>query len=258
MNCIAKRSASRLAVCVLCLSSLSSLSACGNRLGEQEGVTVRGTVAYLGTGAEQLESPLLEVSLFSTFPPSGLPHAQTSIPDPDFAAGPVAFALNYVRPYDYYLVASLVDAQNPDDRGSIAGGFPDFCALDEARGGLAIPLMAEQSIEVELFDGSGTQDPCKAAAGDDAPAEPGEDESCETEGPGEAFAGFGDECIPDENSGSPDCPDSAPFCAAQPGSPVGTCTIQGCLEDPSVCPPTWGCLDLSAFDPTLPAICVES
>jgi hypothetical protein len=35
------------------------------------------------------------------------------------------------------------------------------------------------------------------------------------------------------------------------------CTHTRCLADPSVCPPGWTCLDLSAFDPTTGSACLR-
>lgn len=57
-------------------------------------------------------------------------------------------------------------------------------------------------------------------------------------------------------AGHTDCGADAPFCAAPPGKP-GACTIVGCLGNAGICPEGWGCVDLSAFDPTLPSICTR-
>lgn len=62
---------------------------------------------------------------------------------------------------------------------------------------------------------------------------------------------FGDTCA--ENA---DCHCDVDFCALQPGAASGVCTRSGCVEDPSICPAGWSCLDLKAFDPDLPSICV--
>lgn len=53
---------------------------------------------------------------------------------------------------------------------------------------------------------------------------------------------FGTSC-----GGPDDCGCPAPYCAIQPGASVGFCTVTGCKEHPSVCPATYGCLDLTAF-----------
>ncbi len=62
---------------------------------------------------------------------------------------------------------------------------------------------------------------------------------------------FGDAC-----ARSQDCRCEVDYCALQPGATEGVCTRTGCVEDPSICPASWQCLDLSAFDASLPAICV--
>lgn len=43
-----------------------------------------------------------------------------------------------------------------------------------------------------------------------------------------------------------DCGCDTGFCAGYPGQ-AGICSHTGCLQDPSVCPSTWSCQDLSAY-----------
>lgn len=59
----------------------------------------------------------------------------------------------------------------------------------------------------------------------------------------EAGAGspFGKTCAT-----SADCVAPADYCAVPPGN----CTAKGCVADPSVCPPTWTCLQ--PFDVCIP------
>lgn len=66
---------------------------------------------------------------------------------------------------------------------------------------------------------------------------------------------FGQACSDSQTHS--DCGCAADYCAVQPGHTSGFCTATGCKEDPSVCKAGWTCLDLSAFDPTLPSICRE-
>lgn len=61
---------------------------------------------------------------------------------------------------------------------------------------------------------------------------------------------FGASC-----SDASECPAPTDWCAVQPPDTTGFCTRQGCLDDPSICPDEWSCMDLSVFSPTLPAIC---
>lgn len=62
---------------------------------------------------------------------------------------------------------------------------------------------------------------------------------------------FGDACTVDA-----DCLCPTNYCALPPGQATGSCTHTGCLEDSSVCPADFQCMDLSTFDPSLPSICV--
>ena len=43
---------------------------------------------------------------------------------------------------------------------------------------------------------------------------------------------------------SPDCSPPAPFCAIQPGQSSGYCSATGCVANPALCPPGWGCLQV--------------
>ena len=51
------------------------------------------------------------------------------------------------------------------------------------------------------------------------------------------------------------CAEPAPYCAIQLGQTEGFCTMTGCIEQPTVCPGGWDCVDLSVFREDLPAIC---
>lgn len=64
------------------------------------------------------------------------------------------------------------------------------------------------------------------------------------------FAHFGDVCA-DETA----CVAPTTFCVILPGEATGYCTATGCLEDATVCPVDWGCVDLSVYGPGLPSIC---
>lgn len=66
---------------------------------------------------------------------------------------------------------------------------------------------------------------------------------------------FGATCTDDETHA--ECGGNATYCAIQPGQSEGYCTATGCVEDPSVCPDGWGCLNLAAFDPSLPSVCTQ-
>ena len=62
---------------------------------------------------------------------------------------------------------------------------------------------------------------------------------------------LGDTC-----TSAADCHCDVNYCGIQPGETSGACTRTGCVEDPSVCPEDWSCMDLKVFNPSLPSICV--
>jgi hypothetical protein len=63
---------------------------------------------------------------------------------------------------------------------------------------------------------------------------------------------FGDSC-----TAQTDCHCPTDYCALMPGAAMGTCTRTGCDKDPSICPASYTCLDLGAFQPGLPHICYK-
>jgi hypothetical protein len=88
-------------------------------------------------------------------------------------------------------------------------------------------------------------------------AEDGDDEDggslmsdAEVEPPGDPYEGFGDECA-DEG----DCPEGL-ICGA-PQLPM--CTQVNCLDEPSICPPDWTCVDTAGAspDPSVTSICLK-
>lgn len=51
-----------------------------------------------------------------------------------------------------------------------------------------------------------------------------------------------------------ECTGETDYCSEPPGEPR-FCTRSGCVDDPSLCPDDWTCMDLSIFAPGLPSIC---
>src|SRR5688572_12506622 len=66
----------------------------------------------------------------------------------------------------------------------------------------------------------------------------------------QAFPHFGDVC-----AAATECALPTSFCMILPGAEAGYCTAVGCLEDATICPAGWECLDLSVYQPGLPAVC---
>jgi hypothetical protein len=83
------------------------------------------------------------------------------------------------------------------------------------------------------------------AATPDAAAPSSPDALVESEA-GTSSAAFGKTCTT-----SAECAAPADFCATPPGN----CTSTGCEVDPTVCPPTWTCFDLTPYGTAL-HICI--
>ncbi|MFC1641843.1 hypothetical protein ACFL5O_04015 [Myxococcota bacterium] len=97
-----------------------------------------------------------------------------------------------------------------------------------------------------------------AGCGDSSDGNDGTNSSAMSTGSegGGAATGSGASDFEDACKKTADCSAPMDFCAIVPGETEGICTRQGCLDDPSLCPDQWDCLDLSAFEPGGPAFCV--
>jgi len=95
------------------------------------------------------------------------------------------------------------------------------------------------SVDSGLIDSGGTKDAGPTAPGNDADVTP----------TGCADSTFGSACFT-----ATDCGCDTGFCAAMP-SQQGFCTHSGCLQDTSVCPSGWTCMDLSAYGQQGLSIC---
>lgn len=75
--------------------------------------------------------------------------------------------------------------------------------------------------------------------------------SDEDSGDDDPYAGFGDPCTSND-----DCNDNAPVCGRPP---FQVCTQTGCMEEPTLCPPTWTCFDVTGLsgDPNITSACVN-
>lgn len=58
---------------------------------------------------------------------------------------------------------------------------------------------------------------------------------------------FDDPCT--RHDSPTDCPCSAYICVAEQMDQEGYCSRLGCLDDETICPSGWDCLDVEAFDP---------
>lgn len=92
----------------------------------------------------------------------------------------------------------------------------------------------------------------KASAGQSS-ADAGADASLACSADAASSGQFGSTCTDDSQCACP-----APVCAVQPGQTMGFCTQVRCAEDPSICPPGWSCVDLTAIDPSYPPTCLQT
>ncbi|HOU92050.1 MAG TPA: hypothetical protein PLU22_13455 [Polyangiaceae bacterium] len=170
------------------------------------------------------------------------------------------------------LVPGCSGADGEDDAsgGTSAGGTPSGQTGAEESAGGAGPDQGGSAGEAGATTGGGAPSSSAGARSQggatpgDSPGAAGSPAAAGAEG-STAGSGAGIDLVScdQEVLGAPcadgtthsDCGCDATYCAVQPGATEGMCTRTGCVEDPSLCPEGYSCLDLSAFQPGLPSLC---
>ena len=135
------------------------LAACGSDYPEAlPGRSIQGAVGYDGQAHLSMDKPALAIYAFSSWPPAGPPHASRLYESPDFSSGGMAYELPNLDPYDYLILAQLQDLADEDGTAPVAGGYPDFCSF--AYSPVTVANHVATDIDFELFDESGSADPC--------------------------------------------------------------------------------------------------
>lgn len=129
-------------------------------------------------------------------------------------------------------------------------GLPLANCLFEFGAAIAQPAQPDAALTPETrADASADYPRADAGAGSDASSA-----MCTLAG-GDA-RGFGAPC--QDTANHSDCPCEANYCSKSPFDAQGTCSVQGCKENPTLCPAGFRCLDISMFAPGQPSVCVKS
>ncbi len=156
---------------LLVFGLLFLVAGCGSDYPEAKpGRTILGLVTYTGEALEQLQQPALAVYAFSSWPPAGPPHASRLYENPDFSSGGLAYELPNLLPHDYVVLAQLMDLADDNGIAPAVGGYPDYCSFGYTP--VTVSDEATTDIDFELFDESGSADPCTDPA-QQADPEPG-------------------------------------------------------------------------------------
>lgn len=154
--------------CVAVAAALcSSVASCATQYpAEPRGNRVVGTVTYTGAAHRSQAEPQVQVAAFPVFPPQGPPHASLVLERPSFGAGPIPYELRNVPPFAYFVIAELVDAQDPDAPAVPAGAYPNMCYLLSAGSGnvTVSEATATRGVSFALYDRYGGADPCHSGA----------------------------------------------------------------------------------------------
>lgn len=133
---------------------------------EPAGERISGTLSYDGTAQLHMSRPTARVVLVTDFPPTASPVGMLNIDRPDFSK-PVPYALKWLSPYRYKVVAQLLDLDAPDTDAAMlpAGGYPDFCTLSRSDQGLVdvSKTAPVTDVDITLYDLAGQTDPCTTA-----------------------------------------------------------------------------------------------
>jgi len=147
----------------LCLIALA-LAACSNQLvPEPKGGRISGTVTYTGQANQAFARPGLVVSAFFTYPPSGPPHAFSTL-DMPVGTTTMPYELRNLPAGNFRIVATAVDLAAPAVTGPTdnpTGGYPSVCALTTpAADVLVMADVPVAGIDIALYDHGGNADPC--------------------------------------------------------------------------------------------------
>jgi len=103
----------RLSLLLLAVPALV-LVACGSEYpGFERFGGISGTIEYSGSVQDDLANPALGVYAFASWPPAGLPHGSRLFIAPDFSQGSRSYELLSLDPYEYIVLAMLIDLEEP-------------------------------------------------------------------------------------------------------------------------------------------------
>lgn len=133
------------------------------------GGRILGKISYQGAAHLTMKRPAVRVMVVVDFPPSADPLGFQIIEQgeqPNFPAQ-VSYELEGIVPYQYKVVAQLIDIAAPDTATSQLplGGYPNFCALlAPDQGWVAVNKDAPvTSADLSLYDNAGADDPCNTS-----------------------------------------------------------------------------------------------
>ncbi|MEM9074920.1 MAG: hypothetical protein AAGE52_40860 [Myxococcota bacterium] len=145
---------------LLALCVLAGLG-CDHDLGEDAvGQSIRGTLTYEGTAAQDFEDPAWFVIATTALDPDVVPHALTVIRTADLT--PTAYELRFLPAGRYFLVAQLVDLDDFDPVTAPIGAFPNGCILTSMPEGRSLEITEDvdrDAVDMIVRDGT-FADPC--------------------------------------------------------------------------------------------------
>jgi hypothetical protein len=133
------------------------------------GGRILGTISYQGTAHLSMKRPAVRVMAVVDFPPSSGPLGFQIIEQGEQVNFPVqvSYELLGIVPYQYKVVAQLVDLANPDAAATQLplGGYPSFCALLAPDQGWVVVSKdaAITGADFVLYENAGTTDPCNTS-----------------------------------------------------------------------------------------------
>ena len=133
------------------------------------GGRILGKISYQGTAHQTMKRPAVRVMVVVDFPPSSGPLGFQIIErgeQPNFPAQ-VSYELLGIVPYQYKVVAQLVDLAEPEAAATQLplGGYPNFCALLAPDQGWVVVRddAPVTGADFSLYDNAGTTDPCNTS-----------------------------------------------------------------------------------------------
>jgi hypothetical protein len=133
------------------------------------GGRILGKISYQGMAHLTMKRPAIRVMVVVDFPPSSGPLGFQIIEQgeqPNFPSQ-VSYELLGIVPYQYKVVAQLVDLVEPDAAATQLplGGYPNFCALIAPDQGWVVVRddAPVTGADFSLYDNAGATDPCNTS-----------------------------------------------------------------------------------------------
>ena len=135
---------------------------CGSSYPDPFFGSIQGRLFYEGDQHTHIERVAAAIIVFATPVEWNMPAALRFYMDPVFDQEGMPYELKNLDPYDYTVLATLIDLDEPDSTQDKATGFyPNLCEAMILNRKLTVDLNGPvEGVNIHLYDNGGMTDPC--------------------------------------------------------------------------------------------------